>query len=118
MSFAVVHPEDLEFVARSHKPGEPRRHVAGMTERAGLRVTRASFVRFEPGARGPRYDEEGREMTYVPVRGTLTMSLGDPPERHDVPVGGLIHVDPDTLRQVANEADEELLLYVVVAALH
>jgi quercetin dioxygenase-like cupin family protein len=116
MSFAVVRPEDLEFVTRSHEPGEPQRHVAAVTERAGLRATRAVFVRFDPGTRGPRYDEEEQEFTYVPLRGTLTMYLGEPPELHEVPVGGVIHVTPDTLRQVANESGEELLLYVVAAS--
>ena len=40
------------------------------------------------------------------------MYLGDPPERQDVPTGGLIHVEPGTALQTANHGDEELLLYV------
>ena len=40
------------------------------------------------------------------------MYLGDPPERCDVPAGGLIHVAPRTPLQTVNHADEELVVYV------
>jgi quercetin dioxygenase-like cupin family protein len=46
------------------------------------------------------------------VRGTLTMYLGDPPERQEVGQGGLIHVEAGTPLQTVNETDEDLLLYV------
>jgi mannose-6-phosphate isomerase-like protein (cupin superfamily) len=48
----------------------------------------------------------------VPVAGTLTMYLGEPPERVDVPVGGLVHVDPRTPLQTVNHGDTDLLVYV------
>jgi quercetin dioxygenase-like cupin family protein len=115
VGFRVVRPEDLEFRTRPHEPGEPARHVAQVTDLAGFTHTRANFFRLEPGARGKPHDEDVQEETYVPVRGTLTLYLGDPSERHDVPVGGVIHVDPETRRQVANETDEELLVYIVGA---
>jgi mannose-6-phosphate isomerase-like protein (cupin superfamily) len=53
-----------------------------------------------------------QEETFVPLAGTLTMYLGEPPERHDVPVGGLIHVEPGTPLQTVNHGDEDLLVYV------
>src|SRR4051812_9362206 len=115
MSFAVLRPEDLEFVTRSHEPAEARRHVARVTEHAGLRATRANFVRF------------GRARLPLRRRGAGADVRARPRHARDVPrglaraprgpVGGVIDVKPDTLRQVANEAGEELLLYVVVAAL-
>jgi quercetin dioxygenase-like cupin family protein len=113
--FRVVRPEDLAWTTRPHEPDEPPRHVAQVTDLAGLTHTRANFFLLEPGARGKPHTEEAQEETYVPVRGTLTLHLGEPPERHDVPVGGVIHVDPETRRQVANETDEELLVYIVGA---
>jgi quercetin dioxygenase-like cupin family protein len=112
---AVVRPDELTFATRPHEPGEPRRHVAHVTELAGLQHTRANFFRLEPGAKGKAHDEDVQEETYVPVRGTLTMHVGEPPERHEVPVGGVIHVRPGTRRQIANEAGEELLVYIVGA---
>lgn len=48
----------------------------------------------------------------MPLAGTLTMYLGDPPERHDVSVGGLIHVEAGTPLQTVNHGDEDLLVYV------
>jgi hypothetical protein len=40
------------------------------------------------------------------------MYLGDPPERHDVPTGGLIHVDAGTALQTVNHGGDDLLVYV------
>ena len=45
------------------------------------------------------------------LAGTLSMYLGDPPVREDVPVGGLVHVEPGTPLQTANHGDVELLVY-------
>ena len=45
------------------------------------------------------------------LAGTLSMYVGDPPERHDVPTGGLIHVEPGTALQSANHGRDELLVY-------
>jgi hypothetical protein len=38
--------------------------------------------------------------------------LGEPPERQDVPTGGLIHVEPETPLQTVNHGDDDLLVYV------
>jgi quercetin dioxygenase-like cupin family protein len=40
------------------------------------------------------------------------MYLGEPAERHQVPQGGVIHVEPGTARQIVNEGDAELLVYI------
>jgi len=40
------------------------------------------------------------------------MYLGEPPERHSVPVGGLIHVSPGTALQTVNHGSEDLVVYV------
>jgi quercetin dioxygenase-like cupin family protein len=42
----------------------------------------------------------------------LTMYLGDPPERHDVPVGGVVHVEAGTVLQIVNRTDETLVVFV------
>src|SRR5215469_5941650 len=47
------------------------------------------------------------------LSGTLSMYVGDPAERHDVPVGGVIHVESGTPLQAANHGDEDLLLYAL-----
>jgi quercetin dioxygenase-like cupin family protein len=86
--------------------------VAELSELAGFAHTRANLWRYEPGARGRRHRHPHQEETFVVLAGTLTMYLGEPPEREDVPPGGLIHVEPGTALQTANDGDEELLLYV------
>ena len=112
MGFSVVSPDDLEWTTRPHEPDEAPRHVAGVTDLAGLRHTRANLFRYEPGAKGRRHKDMLQDEAFVPVRGTLTMYLGDPPERHEVPVGGLIHVESGTPLQVVNEGDEDLLVFI------
>ena len=112
MSFKIIRPDDLEFETRPHEPGESPRHAAAVTELAGFRHTRSNFFRFEPGARGRRHSDMTQEETYVPVRGTLTMYLDEPPERHQIPVGGVVLVEPGTARQIVNEEDEDLLVYI------
>jgi mannose-6-phosphate isomerase-like protein (cupin superfamily) len=52
-----------------------------------------------------------QEETFVVLAGTLTMLLGDPPERHDVPVGGIVHVQAGTPLQTVNEGNEDLVVY-------
>ncbi len=112
MAFRVVSPSELTWKTRPHEPGEPARHVAELSDRAGFAHTRANLWRYEPGAKGKRHRHRQQEETFVPVSGTLTMYLGEPPERVEVPTGGLIHVEPGTVLQTANHGDEELLVYV------
>jgi quercetin dioxygenase-like cupin family protein len=111
MSYRVVRPENCEWITRPHEPGEPARHVAELSELAGFAHVRANLWRYEPGARGRRHRHPVQEETFVPIAGTLTMYLGEPAERVDVPVGGLINVPAGTPLQTANHGDEDLLVY-------
>jgi len=107
---AIV-PDELEWITRPHEPGEPARHTAELSELAGFEHTRANLWRYDPGATGRRHRHPLQEETFVVLAGTLTMYLGEPPERHDVPVGGLIHVPPRTPLQTANHGVDDLLVY-------
>jgi quercetin dioxygenase-like cupin family protein len=111
MPFRAIHPDELEWITRPHEPGEPARHVAELSELAGFAHTRGNVWRYEPGAKGRRHRHPMQEETFVVLSGTLTMYLGEPPERHDVPVGGLIHVAPGTPLQTVNHGAGELLVY-------
>ena len=53
-----------------------------------------------------------QEEVFVVVSGTLTMLLGDAPERVDVGPGSVVAVDPMTPLQVRNETDEELVCFI------
>ena len=109
MGYHVVGPEQLDWEPYDQFPG---RHRAALTEIAGLRNTRANFMRHEPGEKGPRHIERVQDETFVPIHGTLTMYLGEPPTRHEIPVGGLVHVDAGTAQQMVNETDEEIFVFV------
>ena len=112
MAHHVVQLSELEWTTRDHEPDESPRHVAGLTDRAGLAHTRANLWRYEPGAKGRRHKDTVQEETFVPISGTLTMYLGEPPERVDVQPGGLVHVEAGTELQVANHGGKELLLFI------
>ena len=111
MGFRVLRPADLEWITRPHEPDEPARHVTELSDLAGFAHTRANIWRYDPGAKGRRHRHKTQEETFVVLSGTLSMYVGDPPERVDVPAGGLIHVEAGTPLQSVNHAEEELVLY-------
>jgi mannose-6-phosphate isomerase-like protein (cupin superfamily) len=111
VAFRVIRPDELEWITRPHELDEPARHLAELSDLAGFAHTRANIWRYEPGAKGRRHRHKNQEETFVVLAGTLTMYVGDPPERQDIPAGGLIHVDAGTPLQSVNHGDEELVLY-------
>src|SRR5215203_4080231 len=111
MGYAVIRHDELEWETRPSEPGAPQRYAAALTDRARFAHTRANLWRYEPCAKGRRHRDMAQEETFVVLRGTLTMYLGEPPERHEVPAGGLVHVQPETPLQIVNESDDELVLY-------
>ncbi len=111
MAHSVVLPDQLEWITRPHAPGEPARHVAELSDAAGFAHTRANVWRYEPGAKGRRHRHATQEETFVVLSGTLTMYVGDPPQREDVPAGALIHVAVGTPLQAANHGTGDLVVY-------
>ena len=111
MDARPIDPAELEWITRPHDTDEPARHVAELSDLAGFAHTRANLWRYEPGATGRRHRHPHQEETFVVLAGTLTMYLGEPAERHDVPVGGIVHVPPRTPLQTANHGDDDLLVY-------
>ena len=111
MAFRVVVPDDYSWTTRPHEPGQPPRHVAELSDLAGMTRSRANVWRYEPGAKGRRHREVQQEETFVVLAGTLSMYLGEPPERVDVPTGGVVHVEPGTALQSANHGDVDLYVY-------
>ena len=109
MAYFIVQSSELEWVDYTNYPGRQR---AALTEGASLRHTRANLIRHAAGSSGPRHIERTQDETFVPVRGTLTMYLGEPPARHEIPVGAIAHVEAGTEQQMFNETDEEILVFV------
>jgi mannose-6-phosphate isomerase-like protein (cupin superfamily) len=111
MSNRVVRFEDVPWATRPHAADEPARHTAELSEAAGFVRTRANLWRYEPGARGRRHVHADQEETFVVLEGTMSIYLGEPPERHDVPAGSLVHVQPGTPLQTCNHGGTDLLVY-------
>ena len=82
-----------------------------MTDAANLTESRARMWRYPAHVRGRRHIDPVQEEIFVPLRGTLTLLLEDPPQRVDVEPGGLVAVHPGTPMQARNETDEEILFF-------
>ena len=111
MAFRVVTPGELDWKTRPHEPGEAPRHVAELSDLAGFAHTRANVWRYEPGAAGKRHRHPSQDETFVVLAGTLSIYLGDPPERRDVLAGSLVHVTSGTALQSVNHGAEDLVVY-------
>jgi mannose-6-phosphate isomerase-like protein (cupin superfamily) len=92
--------------------GQAPRQAADLTSSAELKHSRARIWRYPPHTRGRRHADHAQEEVFVVLSGTLTMLLGEPPERVDLPPQSVVAVEPMTPLQVRNELDEELVLFV------
>ena len=109
MGYDVVHFGDLDWEERPGHEGEDPRHAAPLTEPAQMTESRARMWRYPAHTRGRRHLDPDQEEVFVPIRGTLTMLLGEPPKRVDVEPGGVAVVHPGTPLQARNETGEEIL---------
>jgi mannose-6-phosphate isomerase-like protein (cupin superfamily) len=107
MGFAVLRAADLEWEPRDDGSG---RAVARLSD--SLTQSRANVWRYPPGARGKRHADHVQEEVFVVLDGTLTVDLGEPPERHVLERGGVLVVQPRTALQLRNTGSEELVLYI------
>jgi mannose-6-phosphate isomerase-like protein (cupin superfamily) len=107
-----VDVDDLEYAERPPKEGEQPRRAADLTERLELKQSRARLWRYPPHSTGRRHQDHAQEEVFVVLSGTLTMLLGDGPERVDLGPGGVVAVEPMTPLQMRNETDEETVVYV------
>jgi quercetin dioxygenase-like cupin family protein len=109
--YDVVHAAELEWEDRPGHEGQTPRRAASVTDAAGLSQSRARMWRYPPHKRGRRHLDPDQEEVFVPLRGTLTMLLGEPPERVDVEPGSVVAVHIGTPMQARNETDEEILFF-------
>ena len=112
MPYRWVAVDDLEYEEREPKPGESEPRRAGdLTSPLGLQQSRARLWRYPPRTTGRRHRDHAQEEVFLVVSGTMTMLLGDEPERVDLGPGGAVAVQPMTALQVRNETDEELVFF-------
>jgi mannose-6-phosphate isomerase-like protein (cupin superfamily) len=62
--------------------------------------------------RGRRHADKVQEEVFVVLEGTLTMHLGDPPERVELPPQSVVAVEPGTALQLRNDGDEEVVVLI------
>ena len=110
MGFRVIRPDDDVWEDRPNQEGQIRR-VADVTSAGALEHSRARIWRYPPQTRGRRHLEGAQEEVFVVLAGKLTMLLGDPPERYDLPPQSVVTVSPGTGLQMRNESDDEVVVF-------
>lgn len=112
MSYGVLRGDQHDWEERPSATGGAPRRVVEITGPAGLAESRARIWGFPPGVRGRRHRELVQEEVFVVLEGTLTLLLGDPPERFDLPPQSVASVGPGTAVQMRNESDADVVVYV------
>jgi uncharacterized cupin superfamily protein len=111
MGYQVVHSSDLPWEDRPSAGADGgMRQAADLTTAVGLAQSRARLWRLPAGTRGRRHLEHDQEEVFVVVEGTLTMLLGDPPERFELAPRSVASVQPGTPLQLRNESGADVLV--------
>jgi mannose-6-phosphate isomerase-like protein (cupin superfamily) len=110
VGFSVIRPGDQVWEDRPNQDGQIRR-VFDVTSAGELAQSRARIWRYPPHTRGRRHVEGAQEEVFVVLEGTLTMLLGDPPERVDLVPQSVVRVAPGTGLQMRNESDAEVVVF-------
>jgi mannose-6-phosphate isomerase-like protein (cupin superfamily) len=107
---AVVEHEWVERPPQ--REGEPARSQSDLTTQAALTQSRARLFRYPPGSRGRRHQNFEQEEVFVVLSGTLTMLLGDPPERVELPPQSVLSVETHTPHQLFNAGGEDVVVFI------
>ena len=115
MGYHVVLGENHAYEERTPpegREGDPPRRAADVTTSAGLQQSRARLWRYPPGSRGRRHADHVQEEVFVVLTGTLTMHLGEPAERVELPPESVVSVEPGTPLQLRNDGEEEVVVFI------
>jgi mannose-6-phosphate isomerase-like protein (cupin superfamily) len=107
VAYTTFHASELEWEPRGDESG---RTIAGLSD--ALTQSRANIWRYPPGARGKRHADHAQEEVFIVLDGTLTVDLGEPPERHELQRGSVLVVESGTILQLRNAGDKELVLFI------
>ena len=102
MGYHVVRSDEHEYQERPNVDGEASRLAADVTSAADLKSSRARMWRYPPHSRGRRHLDPDQEEVFVPLRGTLTLLVEDPPQRVSIDV----FVNADTLAATEFDLDQ------------
>jgi len=109
--YVVVRRDEMEFTPPSG--GDQTRRLQRLSP--WLTATRANVWMMPPGSRGRRHRETDQEELFVALEGTMTLLLGEPPEKVEAPPGSVVILPVGTPVQVVNEGDEHSLVLIVGA---
>jgi mannose-6-phosphate isomerase-like protein (cupin superfamily) len=115
MGYHVVRAGDHAWEERTPSQGresDPARHSTDVTTAAALQQSRARLWRYPPGSRGRRHADKVQEEVFVVLEGTLTMLLGEPPERVELAPQSVVAVEPGTPLQLRNDGDAEVVVFI------
>jgi quercetin dioxygenase-like cupin family protein len=112
VDFGVLRPDDLEFEQRPYRPQDPVRSAAVVSDALGLTQSRASLWRYPAGSRGRRHRELAQEEVFVVLDGAVTMWLGEPPQREELPARSIVRIAPGTPLQIHNDSGAEATLLI------
>src|SRR6187431_348959 len=115
MGYHVVRGGEHSYEDRPKPEGresDPARAASDISTTAELQHSRARLWRYPPGTRGRRHADKVQEEVFVVLSGTLTIDLGEPPERRVLEKGSAVIVQPGTILQLRNAGDEELVLFI------
>jgi mannose-6-phosphate isomerase-like protein (cupin superfamily) len=107
VGYTVFRQSELEWVPRGE---DDTRTIARLSD--ALTQSRANIWRYPPGTRGRRHKDLAQEEIFVVLDGTLTVDLGEPPERHELERGSVLVVEVGTILQLRNAGQEELVLFI------
>ncbi|HEY7795434.1 MAG TPA: cupin domain-containing protein [Gaiellaceae bacterium] len=112
MAYTVFDASELDW--QPHREHDPRLRV-GLSE--AMTNARANMYRYPPGAVGRRHADPIQEEVFVVLEGTLTAHMGEDGaiERHELPRGSVLVVQPGTPLQLSNRHDDELRLFIIGA---
>jgi len=111
VGYTVSRAEDQVFETPSWNPQEPARRLVELRRFATLRCSQANLWRYPPGGAGHRHREPVQEEVFCVLEGTLTMFLGEPPERFDLTPRSIVVVEPQTPVQLRNESGADVLFF-------
>lgn len=114
MGYHVVKAGEHVFEERPNPPDrdQPARLASDLTTVARLKESRARLWRYPAGTRGRRHADLAQEEVFVVISGTLTMLLGEPPERVELPPQSVVAVEPKTPLQLRNDTGAEVVVFV------
>ena len=110
MAYHVALPDADLYEERKAVEGDTPRRVLDLTSVLSLRRSRANLWRLPGHTRSFRHRDLAQEEVFTVLAGTLTVLLGDPPERLDLPAESVLSVEPGTAMQLRNETDDEVVV--------